>query len=109
LTLSKLKAALDPQRDCLNYDLLEQRCVPFDEFCHLMKSITRDASFTEHDVITLARHYQERKDRILSLNVILGIVQEQLKRANWEDFEYIEEQCLHHDNVRSDYIVLNCS
>jgi len=99
--LTKLKAALEPQRHHLNYDLLEQPCVPFDEFCHLMKELTHDASFTEHDIITLARHYQDPKDTRLPLNVILAIVHEQLKRANWEDFEYIEEQCLHHDNVRS--------
>jgi hypothetical protein len=100
--LARLKDALETKRSTLSYDQLERRSVPFDEFCHLMKCLTRDVSFTDHDIITVARYYQDRKDPGLSLDVLLAIAHEQLKRASWEEFEYIEDQCLHHDNVRLD-------
>jgi hypothetical protein len=100
-TLARLKDALEVKRQTLDYDQLEQRSVPFNDFCHLMRSLTRDICFTDHDIITVARYYQDRRDGGLPLDVLLAIVHEQLKRANWEDFEYIEDQCLHHDNIRS--------
>lgn len=100
MILARLKESLDAKRPSLDYCQLEQRSVPFDEFCRLMKCLTCDVTFTDHDIVTMARYYQDRKDPGLSLNVLLAIVHEQLKRSSWEDFEFIEEQCLHHDNVR---------
>jgi hypothetical protein len=99
-TLARLKDVIEAKRQTLNYDQLEQRSVPFDDFYHLMRHLTRDACFTDHDIITVARYYQDRKGTDLPLDVLLAIVQEQLKRASWEEFEYIEDQCLHHDNIR---------
>jgi len=98
--MARVKAALEPQRASLNFDELESVSVPFDEFCGLMRRLLSGHQFTNHDIVTLARYYQQRADLGLTLNEMLAICHEQLKRVNFEDFEHIEYQCQHHDGLR---------
>jgi len=97
-----VKAALEPQRDSLDFSELESTAMPFDQFCGLMRRLLGDASppFTNHDIVTLARYYQHRADTALSLNELLAICHDQLKRANFEGLEHIDYQCQHHDGTR---------
>jgi len=98
--LARVKAALEPQRASLNFAELESVSVPFDEFCGLMRRLLAGQQFTNHDIVTLARYYQHRADLGLTLNEMLAICHEQLKRVNFEDFDHIEYQCQHHDGLR---------
>jgi len=99
--MSRIKAALEPRRASLNFDELESVSVPFDAFCGLVRRLlTGHCEFTNHDIITLARYYQHRPDLGLTVNEMLAICHEQLKRASWEDFDHIEYQCEHHDGLR---------
>ena len=43
------------------------------------------------------RYYQDRGEDALSTETVVGIVQEQLRKANFEAFNRIAEQCTHHD------------
>ena len=105
--MARVKAALEPQRAELDFDCgLESVSVPFDEFCGLMRRLLAAAPpgahpFTAHDLVTLARYYQQRADAGLTLNQMLAICHDQLKRANFDDFDHIEYQCQHHDGLRS--------
>jgi len=98
--MERVKAALEPQRASLNFDELESVSMPFDEFCGLIRRLLAGSKFTNHDIVTLARYYQHRADPGLTLNVMLAICHEQLKRVSWEDHEHIEYQCQHHDGLR---------
>jgi len=105
--MARVKAALEPQRAELDFNCgLESVSVPFDEFCGLMRRLLAAAPpgahpFTAHDLVTLARYYQQRADAGLTLNQMLAICHDQLKRANFDDFDHIEYQCQHHDGLRS--------
>jgi len=100
--MARVKAVLEPQRASLDFTALESVSVPFDEFCGLMRRLlaVQGRSFTNHDIVTLARYYQHRPDLGLTLNEMLAICHDQLKRTNFEGFEHIEFQCQHHDGLR---------
>ena len=46
------------------------------------------------------RYYQDRKEDKEGLDALVGLVQEKLKQAGFEDFNHIVDQCLHFDFQR---------
>jgi len=100
--MARVKAALEPQRASINFDELEVVSVPFDEFCGIMRRLLAGhaTTFTNHDIVTLARYYQHRADLGLTVDEMLAICHDQLKKASFEDFDHIEYQCQHHDGLR---------
>ena len=73
-----------------------QAVVSFERFAELLKQRAPGA-LSDHELRTLARYYQDRGEDAMSLETIVGIVQEQLRKANFEGFMRIADQCAHHD------------
>lgn len=74
----------------------------FDNFHRLVQNFGQ-GYLTEQEIVTLARYYQDVPDDTNSTEALLALVQEQLKRATFENFLQIEDSCLHFDRTR--YVV----
>ena len=59
---------------------------------------------SEHEIITMARYYSDTRDVKLSLETLVAIVQEQLKKNAFENFAKLQEGFLQHDTDRSGFL-----
>jgi len=91
--------AKDVNMDQLMSSLQGRPQIPMDQFCDIVKQISK-GELSDQEVITLARYYQDRKEERISIDALLVMIQEQLKRAGFEDFRGIQERCLHFDGTR---------
>ncbi|KAI0236730.1 EF-hand domain-containing family member C2 [Lamellibrachia satsuma] len=55
---------------------------------------------SDHEVATVARNYQRRGDETVSFENLISVVQEQLRKVNYENFVKIINQCLRYDRER---------
>lgn len=55
---------------------------------------------TEHEVITLARHYQVPEDTRPDMNVLMAQAHEQLKKNTFENFERLIATCIYEDREK---------
>lgn len=55
---------------------------------------------TEHEVITLARHYQVPEDTRPDMNVLMAQAHEQLKKNTFENFERLIATCVYEDREK---------
>lgn len=97
--LSKLAAVGACRQDELSRHASDG-CVDFDRFRNLLLDICQGA-LSPHEIMTVARYYQDCKDDSLKLETLVAIVQEQLRKANFENFFQVQEQCVHYDKDRS--------
>ena len=74
----------------------------YDSFRQFLQSLAGSA-LTEHEIISVARFYQDRKDERLDLGTLLAIAQDQLRKVNYENFQQVLEQCIHYDSERWDF------
>ena len=58
------------------------------------------SNLSEHEIITVARFYQDRRDEIMQKDTLVAIAQDQLRKAQFESFSFIEQQCEHYDQDR---------
>jgi Ca2+-binding EF-hand superfamily protein len=85
-------------------ELASYGALPFEDFRQMMQNICQDR-LSDQEIITLARYYQDRgPDEAAGLDTMIALVQEQLKRAGYEDFTSIEHQCMHFDLNRSGFL-----
>jgi len=60
---------------------------------------------TTHEIMTLGRYYSDRKeDKGMDADTLTAIIQEQLRKNNFEAFQNLLENCIHHDRERSGYL-----
>lgn len=101
IVLEKVKQLVTGVR--LN-DLAAYGALTFEDFRQMMQNICQDR-LTDQEIVTLARYYQDRgPEEAVAVESMVGLVQEQLKRAGYEDFARIEQQCMHFDINRSGFL-----
>lgn len=76
----------------------------YEQFCGVLQGLAGN-QLTDHEVRTIARFYAERKDDKLDLNTLVAIVQDQLRKVNFENFSQLYEHCRHLDQARYEHIV----
>ncbi|NWS69140.1 EFHC2 protein, partial [Crotophaga sulcirostris] len=83
-------AAADPEHT---------KVIKYDPFRNLIVSIT-DGAFSEHEIMTLGRFYSVRDEYEMNLNFLLGVVQEQLRKKNFENFEQLSAVFIYNDREK---------
>jgi len=58
------------------------------------------SNLSEHEIITVARFYQDRRNEELQKDTLVAIAQDQLRKAQFEGFSFIQQQCEHYDPQR---------
>lgn len=75
--------------------------MPYEQFHDLLLQVA-PGLLSEHEIMTVARYYMERKeDDSLDLTTLIAITQEQLRKHNFEGFTKLNEQFVHHDKERN--------
>ncbi|XP_798540.1 EF-hand domain-containing family member C2 [Strongylocentrotus purpuratus] len=75
----------------------------FDLFRNLLVQLG-GSQLSEHEIIVLARYYSDTQDVKLSVETLVSIVQEQLKKNSFENFTKLLEGFLQHDTDKSGYL-----
>lgn len=55
---------------------------------------------TDHEVITIARHYRVPEDAYEDVNVLLALAHERFKRNTFENFERLIANCVYQDREK---------
>ncbi|XP_039295468.1 EF-hand domain-containing family member C2 isoform X2 [Nilaparvata lugens] len=98
--VSKLREAVRPfYKDFVAKHLIDQRIpiLTFRQFRDAMKSVLGDC-ITEHEILTLARHYatEDQTDPLPS-DLLRSVIQCELKRLLFNSFERVEESFRYRD------------
>ncbi|KAK3094621.1 hypothetical protein FSP39_004130 [Pinctada imbricata] len=74
--------------------------IGYDQLVSLLRQV--DPTITNHEVMTVARYYSERtaEDAVDSRKLV-AIVQEQLRKRNYEGFGKLLEDCMQNDQAKS--------
>lgn len=73
--------------------------IQYEQFHNLVRQM--DPTITEHEIMTVGRYYSQRQgEDKLNIQKLIGIIQEQLRKRNFEGFSKLREDCLHHDKAR---------
>lgn len=75
----------------------------YDMFVNLLLQIG-GSRLAEHEIMTLARHFSESQDEKLPLDTLVSVVQEQLRKTNFENFSKLTEGFMSHDTDRSGFV-----
>lgn len=68
----------------------------YDQFVSLLRQV--DSSLSDHEIMTLARFYSERpQEDAIDSRKLFAIIQEQLRKRNYEGFSKLIEDCQQHD------------
>ena len=59
---------------------------------------------TEHEIMTVARYYSDHQDETLPLDTLVSVVQEQLRKTNFENFSKLTEGFMSYDTDRSGFV-----
>ena len=85
--MSKLRAALQGKNDLLVGDVMD-----IQHFRQVLRDACGD-TLTEHEIITIARHYQDRQGEKNDNTTLVAIAQEQLRKIGYTDFNKVEQAC----------------
>jgi len=67
----------------------------YEKFRQTMKGY---GGLSEHEIMTVARHYCDRKESEIDMKLVLAVAQEKLKKGAYEDFEGLMKLCRHNDD-----------
>ena len=74
--------------------------VQYDQFRSLLQQLCNGA-LLEHEIMTIGRYYCNRQDESpIDANTLVAVVQEQLRKHNYENFSKLAEGCMHHDKEK---------
>lgn len=73
--------------------------VPFSQFRSTLQSLAQGA-LTEHEIVTLARYYQDPLEDPISLQTLVAVAQEELRKVGFEDFRDLHTLCIQLDKQR---------
>ncbi|XP_076099003.1 EF-hand domain-containing family member C2-like isoform X1 [Mytilus galloprovincialis] len=75
----------------------------YDQFVSLLKQV--DSSLTDQEIMTLARFYSERpSEDAIDSRKLFAIIQEQLRKRNYEGFSKLVEDCQQHDQGKQGFL-----
>ncbi|XP_070539329.1 EF-hand domain-containing family member C2-like [Ptychodera flava] len=77
--------------------------IRYEQFRNLLVQVG-GSKLVEHEIMTLARHFSDRQEETIDINVLASIAQEQLRKDNFENFVKLMESFTHHDTDGSGYI-----
>ncbi|XP_010596040.2 EF-hand domain-containing family member C2-like [Loxodonta africana] len=69
----------------------------------IMMSITV-GKLTDHEVITIARHYRALEDKDPHVNVLITMAHEQLKKNRFENFDRLIATCVYEDREKKNLL-----
>ncbi|XP_021262975.1 EF-hand domain-containing family member C2 isoform X2 [Numida meleagris] len=87
-------AAADPEHT---------KVIEYDPFRNLIISIT-DGAFSEHEIMTLGRHYREKEEYEMDHHFLLAKAQEQLKKNSFENFEQLSAVLVYNDREKCELL-----
>nr|XP_012421704.1 PREDICTED: EF-hand domain-containing family member C2 [Odobenus rosmarus divergens] len=103
LVLQKLKEEESKSREIKQVftaaDCRHTKMVDYNTFRDIIMSLTV-GKLTDHEVITLARHYQVPEDTSPNMNVLIAQAHEQLKKNTFENFERLTATCVYQDREK---------
>ncbi|XP_032698363.1 EF-hand domain-containing family member C2 isoform X1 [Lontra canadensis] len=103
LILQKLKEEESKSRELKQVlsaaDSRLTKMVDYNTFRDIIMSLTV-GKLTDHEVITLARHYQVPEDTRPDMNVLIARAHEQLKKKAFENFERLNAICVYQDREK---------
>lgn len=103
LILQKLKEEESKSRELKQVlraaDSRLTKMVDYNTFRDIIMSLTV-GKLTDHEVITLARHYQVPEDTKPDVNVLIAQAHEQLKKNAFENFERLNAICVYQDREK---------
>lgn len=70
-----------------------------DHFRTVVSNVMQDR-LSEHEIVTLARHYGKTRSTKVDCSTLAAQAQQQLKSANFRNFNKLHELCLHRDHNR---------
>lgn len=104
LIMQKLASAVSNIDDITRQDTSgASGILPFEQFRSAVQSLAV-GHLTDHEIISVARSYQDRKDDGYNLKTLVALSQEQLRKVNYEDFSTIAAQCDHYDEERIGFL-----
>ncbi|KAG2457061.1 EFHC2 protein, partial [Polypterus senegalus] len=59
-----------------------------------------EGQLSEHEIMTVGRHYSSREQREIDIKFLLAMAQEQLRRKGFEDFPRLLNYFIHKDKAR---------
>lgn len=62
------------------------------------------SNLSEHEIMTVARYYSDSQDEKMPLEGLVSVVQEQLRRSNFENFAKLVEGLSSYDTDRSGFV-----
>ena len=99
--MAKVNEALQGRQDDLSREAVGGT-VAFESFRQALHRIMPGV-LNDHEIISIARCFQDQKDDDLNVDTLIAVAQEQLRKNNFENFTRVHEQCVHYDKER--YVV----
>ncbi|XP_046528608.1 EF-hand domain-containing family member C2 isoform X3 [Equus quagga] len=98
--LQKLKKQESKAKELRNVfiaaDDEQRKMVDYNTFRDILMTLTV-GELTDHEVITIARHYRVPEDAYEDVNVLLALAHERFKRNTFENFERLIANCVYQD------------
>lgn len=71
-------------------------CLGYDQLVSLLRQV--DPNISDQEIMTVARHYSQRtQEDAIDSQKLVAIVQEQLRKRNYEGFGKLLEDCMQND------------
>ncbi|XP_053560606.1 EF-hand domain-containing family member C2 [Bombina bombina] len=102
--VSKIRSIVESRSRELNQlfaanDTESRNEMQYETFRNLLVQIS-DGKLTEHEIMTVGRHYSIRENPEVDISVLLSVAQEQLKKKTFEDFSKLMDACVYNDRER---------
>nr|XP_044619120.1 EF-hand domain-containing family member C2 [Equus asinus] len=98
--LQKLKKQESKSKELRNVfiaaDDERRKMVDYNTFRDILMTLTV-GELTDHEVITIARHYRVPEDAYEDVNVLIALAHERFKRNTFENFERLIANCVYQD------------
>ncbi|KAH1186802.1 EF-hand domain-containing family member C2 isoform X1 [Mauremys mutica] len=104
LILNKLKAIGEPSSREIKQifaatDPEHSNVIEYNPFRNLMVNIT-GGKLSEHEIMTIGRHYSEQNEFEMDINFLLAVAQEQLKKNSFENFGQLSATFIYNDREK---------
>ncbi|XP_005614143.3 EF-hand domain-containing family member C2 [Equus caballus] len=100
LALQKLKKQESKSEELRNVfiaaDDEQRKMVDYNTFRDILMTLTV-GELTDHELITIARHYHVPEDAYEDVNVLIALAHERFKRNTFENFERLIANCVYQD------------
>lgn len=106
--IPKLKMLADEHYEAIQeyfrrHDTNNSGQIAFTAFWEMLKQFA-NSMMTEHEMLTACRHFGDPRNVEDDLHMIVASVQEQLRKANFENFSVMLDNCAYQDTRKSGFI-----